>query len=518
MANSTVSQPNIVSSIVSANTKQENSSQKVLFVGQKLTAGSAVSGDLIENLGRDKSEFASLFGAGGYLCNAITSFRDLNQVTQIDVIPLDPAGSAVESTSELTITGAATEDSEYVLYITSASDYKVTIPVATGDSPDEIGPLIVSSLTSLMPVTASYASGIVTFTAKDGGTESNSYSIRIENEVAGITVAIDDFSGGAVDPILTGVFDPVVGERYQTIVWPSSFDLSEVVNFLSSQEEANNKITDGVAITSTNDTFSNLLTLGGTYNDKQLVIFGQKKVVGNDKHIGGGLVEIDYVRSARVAALRSKRLTDGEPISDIVISTFGLLDATGGTALASMPYFNTPIRTSSLVFRGLGFDDVEIEQLKEAGVSIEGNNIPKTDLILDEIVTTYKTDSAGNPDISFKYLNYVDTSSNIREYFFNNQKARYSQSRLTEGDLVFGRSIANEASIRAYLTELYTDLSESDFVLTQAGEDALTFFKNNLFVSVDLSNGSVTQTMKTPIVTQLREISTTIQISFSITE
>jgi phage tail sheath gpL-like len=518
MSSSTVSQPNIVSTLVSAQTKQENAGQKILFVGQKLASGTATSGELVENVGLDRSTFSTLFGEGGYLYHGVDAFRNLNDVNQVDVIPLDPAGGATAATATLEFTGTATTDGTYTLYLTSASDYALTIPVLSGDTAEDIGDAVVAAVTSAMPVTAANVSGLVTFTAKDVGTEANAFSIRIEGTALGVTPVLSAFSGGATDPDLTGVFDPVLKERYQTIVWPASFDISEVKYFLISQEPADNKITDGVAIIATNDTFSNLLTLGNTYNEKQLVVFGQKKVVLQDKHVGSSLVELDFVRASRIAALRSKRLTDGEPISDIVISTFGLLDATGGTALASMPYFNTPVSTSSLVFRPYGFDGLEQEQLKDAGVTFEGNNIPKTSLILDEVVTTYKTDNAGNPDISFKYLNYVDTSSNVREYFFNNQKSRYAQSRLTNGDLIGGRTMANESSIRAYLIELYTDLSGQDFVLTQAGEDALTFFKNNLTVTVDLANGSVTETMKTPIVTQLREIVQTIQIAFSTSE
>ena len=132
-------------------------------------------------------------------------------------------------------------------------------------------------------------------------------------------------------------------------------------------------------------------------------------------------------------------------------------------------------------------------------------------------MTTFKTDSGGNPDPTFQFLNYVDTSSNIREYFVNNYRSRFAQTRLTEGAVSRGRDMANSTVIRAFTERLYQDLAGADFVLVQDGEDAFVFFKDNLVITLDLSLGKVTITMLTPIVTQLRVIVATIKIAFSTT-
>jgi hypothetical protein len=147
-----------------------------------------------------------------------------------------------------------------------------------------------------------------------------------------------------------------------------------------------------------------------------------------------------------------------------------------------------------------------------------GENAGGNGALVGEVLTTYKTDPASIPDPTFQFLNYVDTSSNIREYFFNNYKARFAQSRLTEGAVTRGRDMANSAVIRAYSEKLYMDLAGADFVLTQDGEDAIQFFKNNLTITLDLATGTATLTMLVPIVTQLRSIIGTIKIAFSTTE
>ena len=175
----------------------------------------------------------------------------------------------------------------------------------------------------------------------------------------------------------------------------------------------------------------------------------------------------------------------------------------------------TPFFELAPIAVGKGFTATEVEELQDAGISVFGNNRTGSTVIAGEMVTTRKTDSSGNPEDTFKFLNNVDTSVTIRELMFNNLKTQYAQSRLTEGDLQPNRNMANQASIEAYIDGLYDTFSGEDFVLTQAGEDALIFFKENRTVTLDLTDGSVTVTMKVPIVTQLRTIIATMQIAFS---
>jgi len=164
---------------------------------------------------------------------------------------------------------------------------------------------------------------------------------------------------------------------------------------------------------------------------------------------------------------------------------------------------------------GRGWTLNEIEQVLTAGGSVIGMNFSGTSALVGEVATTYKTDAAANPDPPFKFLAYVDTASNVREYFFNNLKSRFAQSRLTQGSVTRGRDMANADVIRAFCEKLYLDLAGADFVLVQDGEAAITFYKDNLTITLDLSTGTAQITMLAPIVTQLRTIIATIKIAFS---
>ena len=512
---STILRPKVTFNILPAALEISVAPQRILFIGQKTSAGTAISGELISRIQNDNSE-NTLFGADSMLAGMIRAAKKINQVTQMDAIALSDAMSAVAATGNVTFTGTATANGSIFVTVGSAQNSRYSVDIEVGDTATVIGGKLATLINAdaFAPVNAVNTTGSVALTAVNAGLEGNSIGLRFEGVVAGVTVAITAFSGGLTNPTLTNLFDVIEGQRYQTIVWPSTYDLALVRNFLGARFNVTNEVLDGVAVVTRTDTFANLVTLGNSQNSQSLVIAGNRLLNDTDFK-GGSMLELNNVVSAQFGALRALRLTQDANISRYVIATRGALDSFGGPALASLPYFNSPFFDLPIIPIGKGFRKEEIDQLAEAGIFVFGNNVNRTQIILSDVVTTYKTDVAGNPDKSFKFLNYVDTISTVREYMVNNCRARFAQCRLTNGDLIPRRNIANEILIRSFITQLYTNLSQTDFVLTQAGEDALEFFRENLNVSLDLVDGQVTINMITPIVTQLREILGTIQIAFS---
>jgi phage tail sheath gpL-like len=511
----TISRPKVSISIVPAQTTISNKPQRVLFVGQKLSGGTATAGQLIKNIQNDNS-WDTLFGARSMLAGMIRAARKENGVTIFDAIALDDDGAAVKATATITFTGTPTAAGTINVSIVSEKDYTFSIAVLTTDTPTTIGDKLVNAITANanIPVTAANVSGVVTLTAENGGTEANSFTSKIDGSVDGVTVTTTAFTGGATDPATTTVFNVVGNLRYQTIVSPFAYGVTYLKDFLDPRFNVTNNVLDGVAVVTSTDNLTNLETLGNAHDSQSLVIIGDASV-SNDLQKGSSFVEADYIKSSMFAAIRSLRLTEDADISTYVIGSGGA-DVFGGAALASLPYFNTPLQNMLVTDSSLGFTATQIDQLTDSGVTVFGNNVADNAVILGEIVTTYKTDIAGNPDVSFKYLNYVDTSSNAREFMFNNGKADFAQSRLTDGDLVPFRNINNAESISAKFVGYYTTLSGQDYVLTQAGEAALAYYKANLSVTVDLANGKATVFQRVPIVTQLRDIVSTFQLQFDI--
>ncbi len=509
-----ISQPDITLTILPATTTISNAAQKVLFVGQMKT-GTATAGALTSNIGNSGEE-AALFGATSMLAQMIKRARNINKLTQFDAIALADNAGGTAATGTIAFSGTATATGTLTISIGSGYNYALAVPIVSGDTATAVGATLAAAISALTdaPFTGANSTGTVTITSVHKGEFGNNVGYKVEGAVAGITVALTLPTNGATNPTLTGIFSVIDGERYQTIVWPETYTLSILTTELDARFNIADDILDGVGIQTLSDTYANLITAGNAQNSKSLTLIGNKELSAT-KHKGGALLEFSDVISAEFAAVRALRLTDNADISAYTISTNGARDAFGGVAISSLPYFNTPFAYLDLIDRGIGFTRTEIEALNVAGVSTLANNKTATSIIAGEMLTTRKTDSAGNAETTFHYLNAVDTAVGVREFYFNNLKSRFAQSRLTQGDLIPNRNMANQAVIESYLDSLYNTLSGEDYVLVQAGATAKKYFKDNRTVTLNLSTGTVTITMKTPIVTQLRTIVATMQISFS---
>lgn len=511
-----IAQPNVTVNIQNANQAVQNTAQQVLIVGQK-NGGSAVTGALVQNILNDNSE-DTLFGQDSMIAGMIRAYKKENKVTQIDAIGLDDNGAGVAASGTIAFVGTATEDGTLEVIIGSETNHRYSIAVTSGDTATDIGDALDTAVAADgdVPVTSANVTGTVTVTAVNDGTVGNDIALSVSGTVAGVTHSVTGMASGATDPVLTGILDVVGDKRYQTIIWPWALDTSVLTSFLDARFNVDNRVQDGVGITAMHDSLANHTTRLNALNSESLVFFCDKSE-SETSYAGASQVELAPVKAAMFGAIRALRLTDGASISQYVITANGPSDSFGGAALASKPYFNTEFPNLNLIDIGRGWDDTEIEQLHDAGGSVIGQNVAGNAAIAGEVVTTYKTDSAGNPDVSFKYLNYVDTASGSREYFFNNLKSRFAQSRLTEGDVLRGRDMANDLTIINFCEKLYQDLSGVDYVLVQAGEDALKFFKDNISVTLDLATGTATIQMTAAIVTQLRKINATFKIAFSTT-
>jgi len=515
MGQTQILQPDVTLTLVNADREVSNKLQKVLIVGQKVAAGSAASGVLVKNISSTGAPENALFGINSQVAAMIRAFKAVNPIVQIDIIPLaDGAGTA--GTKTITIVGTATEAGTLVVVAGSETLHRYEVAVASGNTATIIASSIVAKINAdtKCPFTASSAIGVVTLTADNVGTVGNDLGVEVSGSIAGVTgFAVAVGVSGATDPALTGILD-VATDRYQGIVWPykDGSAIDTLLLYLDARFNPTNAILDGVAFINLDDTHVNALAAGNAENSESLVLFGDK-IESETNYKGPAMNEPSYSKSATVAAIRSLRLTPDAAIARYLTSSASL-DQFGGPALASLPYFNTPVPQFPLIATGRGWTAVEITQLGDAGVSVIGNNSTGTNALIGEIFTTFKTDPAGNPDVTFEFLNYVDTSSNVREYFFNNYKKRFAQSRLTEGSVSRGRDMANAVIIRAYTEQLYKDLAGPNFVLVQDGETAFKFFKKNVTIVLDLATGKVTITMFVPIVTQLRQIIATLKIAF----
>jgi phage tail sheath gpL-like len=294
------------------------------------------------------------------------------------------------------------------------------------------------------------------------------------------------------------------------MLWPSVYDLTAPETELDARFNVTNEVKDGIAFQVKKGTLASLKSYAATFNSQSLCVIGNKTVSETDR-VGTATFEMPDIICAQICAIRSLRLTQDAPLSQF-LTTVARSDQFGGPEIGSLPYFNTSLPNLPVAQADDFFTASELDELRNNAVSTVGPNRAFNGTVFGEFVTTYLTDTAGNADDSFKFVNIVDTASIIREFFFENYKNQYAQTRLTDGDLIAGRDMANEASIRAFSNELFDELAEQ--ALVQAGSDAKKDFDDNLVITVTVRTGTVSVDMAPLLVTQLRAILGTIQINF----
>lgn len=514
MSGSVIAQPSVTLSLANADLAVSNTAHKVLLVGQQGATATKADGELTQNISSEGAPENGFYGEDSMLAEMIRAFKSINKVSQVDAIGLDDAGGGVPRVVEFTLSGTATAAGTITVTVGSETNHRFAVAIPDATTATAAGALITAAVNADTKVgfTCSDSTGTVTLTANNDGTVYNDLGVEVVMDVAGLTSgSVVESTPGATDPTLTGILD-VATDRYQAVVWPYA-DTTVLAAYLDPRFNATNEILDGVGIVTIQDTLTPGLATLNALNNQNLVHFLDEQIT-ETLYLGPAQNEASFVKSSYFAAVRALRFTENASLS-LFLTTSSSLDQFGGTATASLPYFNTPISALPAIKAGRGWTSGEIEQIADAGGSVMGMNLTGTTGLVGEVYTTYKTDPASNPDPTWEFLNYVDTGSNVREYMFNNLKARFAQSRLTEGSVSRGRDMANAVVIRAYVEQLYKDLAGPDFVLVQDGEDAIQFFKDNLTVSLDLASGTATLTMLVPIVTQLRVIVATVKIAFT---
>jgi hypothetical protein len=291
-------------------------------------------------------------------------------------------------------------------------------------------------------------------------------------------------------------------------------------DFLDTRFNVSNNILDGVAFMGLSDTLANAKIFANANNSQSLVVIGNAIAVSKEVYpttnvakIGPEIVHPVDFETSTFMGIRARRLTDDASISSVVISR-AANDQFGGIHTASLPYHNTPLDSVPVTQSVDIFDQADQAELDAAGYSVLGPNLTVTETITGTVVTTYKTDPASNEDVSFKYLNYVDTASVCREFLYNNFKSLFAQSRLTDGDLQEGFSMENEVSLKGVVKRLLAVLSDNALVRTGRVADQLV--TDSLAVVLDLAGRSATISCVLPIVTQLGTINMPLQLTFDI--
>jgi phage tail sheath gpL-like len=504
--------PYVTANINSAITAQTPDERSILIIGG-MVAGTAASGDLVEDL-NSVASFNAAFGRTSHIAKAgracIKNLSVSRIRPRVSAIGLVDAGAGVAAVGSIVFANNATAAGTIKVYVDSLINGKYEVAVAVGDTPTEIGDALVALITANLdsPVTAANVTGTVTLTAVNLGTEGNTIGLKYDlGTVTATTVTLTAFASGATNPVLTTLFDVIANKRYTTIVYPGTWDISTLTTETESRFNIDNNVLDGLGTITNFDTFSNTNASALAFNQKTLATTDYK-LITRASHKGSACFESNIVVSANKAAYRELRMTVNSNVSSITTSGKNL----GGFYFGAIPYHNTPFINLPVIESGDDWTDTEATTLEASGVWLLRNNPANTVIISNEAVTTYKTDTLGNPDITFKYVNYLDTLSIIREYFFNNYKADLSQKILTTGQMIAGLPQINKDGYIALSMGYYANLSgingNAQYGLLRAGSAEAKAFKQALLdtVVVTLSTGTITSESIANIVTQVRNV------------
>jgi phage tail sheath gpL-like len=320
-----VNQPDMTFNILSANTVVQNSAQNILLMAQKTATGTGTG--LLEDV--QESQIDALGGAGGMAQDAYRAIKTINEITPIDVIlATDPTGAA--AIGNITFAGTATGPGSLEITIGSERNGKATVTGAKDDLAATVATAMETAFASLTECVCTIAVDGVTAeqvnaTYNHDGEEGNNTVIKVTGEIPGITFTITDITGGTGEPSLTGIFN----KRYHNIIWPGSWDLTELTTLLDSRWNVNNAVLDGRGFVTVATAKAQHISALEAENSNCLC-YQCDSVEGTSEHTGSGIVETQLGRSAQVAALRALRLTDGANLTQFVSTTGGSRDVTGG--------------------------------------------------------------------------------------------------------------------------------------------------------------------------------------------
>jgi len=501
--------------------------ERLLIIGQKTSAGTAIEGELYTGLEQGLT-FETLAGKNSIGAAMIRAAQEMIEVSeikpQINAIFFNDAGSSVAAIGHIIFTGT-TADVDKTIYVTvgDAEKHRYKLDIKTGDTPTVIGGYLVTAITAddTSPVTAINTAGDVALTAVNKGAEGNKLTLQIEGYVAGISLSITQPTGGSLTPTITSVFTTIANIRMQRTVMPETYDIDAFVNFLETRwlPTPTGIIKDGALIVVLTDTLANLKSSTVAANKKSVALLPNKPVnllpVGNADLlvVGSAHVQMNYVIATKIAAISSLRLTPAAEIADYTDAVLSSRDNFGGIHISTLPYHNTPLPGVPLADKRNVWSEEDTLELLDAGYGIFGNNTENTAVLIGDVVTRYKTNAFGKEDVSYKYLNYLDQSSVVREYMTVKLKERFKQYRLTTGKLIPEWNMANEGSVKSECIKLYGELADAAIMI--AGTDAKQLFVNNLTVTINEALGRATVRMVNPAITQFLEITGFIELVFT---
>jgi phage tail sheath gpL-like len=428
---------------------------RLLLIGQKLAGGSAPSNTPIRLDGNEQG----LMGAGSMLADMAVWARQNHPFGEIWMLPVDDPAGVAQTFTVTVASGIAGKSGSVVLYICGE---KIEVAVATTDDNAAVAASLVAAIGGgyvkfgrvlSFPVTAAAASNVITLTARNKGTLGA--KIAIDKDLVGdegplaqyLTIAAGTSGTGV--PALGTALAALGDQEYDWIASPyaDTTSLDVIKDFLGATSGRWSPMQQiyGHYVTALFDTMSNLAAFGAGRNDPNVSIMGVANSPSPPWRWASAV-------AARIA-----------------------MDKNLGGEVDQAYKISLPLQTLDLVgirppkARTDWFSVLQRNQLYQDGIA--GFRV-LTDgtVLMERIVTTYQTNSYGQPDIT-----WLDVETRAQMVYF----VRYNKQRITQ---VFGRkaladdnpsnnpAIVTPKIIKAECIHIYKELEAGGLV-----EDSAAF-------------------------------------------
>ncbi|POZ63581.1 phage tail sheath subtilisin-like domain-containing protein [Chromobacterium alticapitis] len=195
--------------------------QRVLVIGQRLTDTAAQPALAALDVFSDE-QAAQAFGRGSNAHLMARAAINANPYLQLTVIGVDDAAAGTAASGSVTFSGPAAAAGVLSLFIGAV---RVDVAVAAGDDASKIAASAQAAIAKLsdLPIAASAAKEVLTFTARHKGSIGNAITVKAQEQIAGVGVTpVQAFQlkGGAGDPDIAPALAAVASGGHQIIVSP----------------------------------------------------------------------------------------------------------------------------------------------------------------------------------------------------------------------------------------------------------------------------------------------------------
>lgn len=462
---------------------------KVLILGQKTSDGTAAVGELKQISGELVGN--GFFGPKSILGRMCRKFKQANPYTQVFAIALDSSGG-VKASANIRLSQALSHysvvsTSNELLHFAVNGD-NVIVTLENGWSVADVNSAIVDAVNALpyCPVVASAisASSLVKLTAVNSGTLGNTIDIRFNARTGeeyptcfADSVILSAFTGGTGDPDVDAAWAVISNEQYHYIVSPYS-DSTNLDMLDTELAKRFGPMCDqqGHALTAFKGTYASSAAQGKLGNSPFISILG---------YYNGQQSQEEW--AAAFGAVCAYYLNDdpARPLQTLKLP--GLI------APAIIDRYSRSER-ELLLFDGVSTWDVDAN----------GN------VVLERVITTYRTDAIGNVDPSYLNIETMATLSEIRYQYKLRMYNRFLSQRFKLADDTFpvqpGMKVATPKTIRQEIVALFSELQDKGLI------ENLEEFSKNLVVERDANDRDRVNVLLPPdLINQFRILATQLQ-------